>query len=78
LDVSASEQKINATAERLAEEAEAANARARREAEMIAGYHGKRRRENRLAWIDYHRRQTALFERLAREHRQAAGRLIDG
>jgi len=41
-------------------------------------YLKSKQQPNREAWAEFHKRQAALFEELAAEHRDALGRLIDG
>jgi len=46
-------------------------------AESERRYNLRQAAERRLAWIGWHRRQAALFESLAAEHRAELGKLID-
>ena len=46
-------------------------------AESEMRYASRQRGELRQAWCDWHRRQAALFESLAQEHRERLGQLID-
>lgn len=77
IDVERAEAQLDALIERRALEAEAANREASAGAESEQRYDLRRAAELRRACIDWHRRQAALFEMLAAEHRAAEGKLID-
>jgi len=79
LDLQRASDQIDVLIERRASEAqrEQANYEARAWSESVRKYNFARLRERRLEWCEYHRRQAALFEDLAREHREALGRLMD-
>ena len=76
-DVTAAEAQLDRLVEDRAREREQANYEAAAWRESVRKYNFARLRERRLEWIAYHRRQAALFEGLAAEHRAAMGRLID-
>jgi hypothetical protein len=77
IDVERAEMELDALLERRAREAERANREAEAWAASERRYNLRQAEERRQAWISWHRRQAALFEDLAAEHREQAGKLID-
>ena len=57
--------------------AEAANREARTWAESAERYDLRRAAQIRREWCDYHRHLADVHERLAEQHRERLGRLID-
>jgi uncharacterized coiled-coil DUF342 family protein len=58
-------------------EREALNAQAEAERASERDYLS-RTRDYRSEWIEHHRRQAAILQQLAEQHRQEIGKLIDG
>lgn len=77
IDLDRANAQLDALIERRAHEAEEANRLHAVWAESERRYDLRQAEERRQAWIGWHRRQAALFEDLAAEHRAELGRLID-
>jgi hypothetical protein len=76
-NVTAADRAIDELIERRTTERERANREASAWAESAERYDLRRAAQLRQEWCEWHRRQVALFEALAAEHRQKLLRLID-
>lgn len=77
LDVDKADQQIDSLITRRAIEREQANLEAAAWVELVKRYNFQQAEERRWEWISWHRRQAALFEALAQEHRERLGKLLD-